>query len=60
MIEHAGEQVKKHLQKKQEALNMFIAKREAFMLSRQQIITEIEEARNIWIKSLEKLPKQEF
>ncbi len=60
MIEHAGEQIKKHLQKKQDALNKFIAQQEAFLLAKQQIITEIEEARNTWIKTLEQLPKQEF
>jgi len=55
-----GNNIKKSLQKRQEGLNKFIDAKYAFLLKREQIIKDIEEARNIWEKTLEQLPKQEF
>ena len=48
------------LLKRQEALYKFKARKEAFLLAKKQIIRDIEEARNIWEKTLEQLPIQEF
>ena len=46
--------------KREEAINRFNARREAFLVAKEQITNEFEEARNIWIKTLEQLPLQEF
>jgi len=48
------------LKKRQEALNRFKAKKEAFLLRREKIRKEIAEARITWEHTLEKLPDQEF
>lgn len=41
-------------------MDKFKARKNAFLLAKEQITKNIEEARNIWIKTLEQLPKQEF
>ena len=48
------------LLKRQEALNRFKARKEAFMVAREQLTKDIKEARELWIKTLEKLPEQVF
>jgi len=48
------------LVKRQNAINKFKASREAFLLKKEQITKDIEEARSIWEKTLDQLPKQEF
>ena len=48
------------LLKRQEALNRFKARKEAFMVAREQLTKDIEEARELWIQTLEKLPEQVF
>lgn len=48
------------LKKRQDAMNRFKAKKEAFLLNREEIRKNIEEARIIWEQTLEKLPEQEF
>ena len=48
------------LQKRQEALNKFTARKEAFLIARAQLKKEIEEARELWKATLEKLPEQPF
>jgi len=50
----------KSLKKRQDAMNRFKAKKEAFLLNREEIRKNIEEARIIWEQTLEKLPEQEF
>ena len=52
--------IKKGLLKRQEALNKFKASQQAFLLTKQQITKEIEEARICWIQTLEQLPNKEF
>jgi hypothetical protein len=59
-MENIGDNIRKSLLKRQEALNRFKAKKEAFWLTREQAIKDIEEARNICKNTLEQLPKQEF
>lgn len=46
--------------KRQEALERFKARKESFLLFREQTQKDIEEAREIWAMTLEQLPKQEF
>ncbi len=41
-------------------MNIFQAKRAAFLVAKAQITLDIEEARAIWIQTLEQLPNQEF
>ena len=60
MIDNAVNNMRKGLLKRQEALNRFKARKEAFLLAKEQITKDIEEARNIWKKTMERLPKQEF
>ena len=55
-----GEIIRRSLLKRQEALKDFHERKEGFLLARKQIISDIEEARATWIKTLEKLPKQAF
>jgi hypothetical protein len=59
-MENIGDNIRKSLLKRQEALNRFKAKKETFLLAKEQTIKDIEEARNIWKNTLEQLPKQEF
>ena len=54
------DKIRKSLVKRQEALSRFKERREAYKLSKEMIIRDIEEARAIWISTLEQLPNQEF
>ena len=55
-----GTKIRNGLIKRQDALNRFKVKKEAFLLDREKIRKEIEEARAIWKETLEQLPDQEF
>ena len=59
-MKNVGENIRKHLQKNLEALHRFEARKTTFMTAREQITREIEEARSIWLETLEQLPHQEF
>ena len=59
-MKNVGESIIKCLQKNQEALHRFQARKAAFLATREQITRDIEEARSIWIETLEQLPRQEF
>ena len=59
MMQAAGN-IKKGLLKRQQALNKFKASQQTFLLTKQQITKEIEEARIIWLQTLEQLPNKEF
>ena len=48
------------LLKREEAINRYNARREAFLAAKEQITGEFEEARKIWLETLEQLPLQEF
>ena len=52
--------LKQSLLKRQEALIKFKARKEAFLLAKEQITRDIEEARIIWRQTLEQLPDQPF
>ena len=60
MMDNTGNNIRKGLLIRQEALSRFKARKEAFLLAKKQITKDIEDARNIWIKTIERLPKQEF
>ncbi len=59
-MKNVGENIIKCLQKNQEALQRFQARKEAFLATRKQTTRDIEEARNIWLETLKQLPGQEF
>ena len=59
-MKNVADSIRKSLSKRQEAMDKFKARKNAFLLAKEQITKDIEEARNIWIKTLEQLPKQEF
>ncbi len=60
MIDNAVNNMRKGLLKRQEAMAKHHARKEEFANKRERIIQYIEEARNIWIKTMEQLPKTEF
>lgn len=60
MIDNAVKNIRKGLLKRQEALVKFHDRKEEFLKAREIIIQDIEEARNIWKKTMEQLPKTEF
>ncbi|NVO02704.1 MAG: hypothetical protein HXX09_08345 [Bacteroidetes bacterium] len=60
MIDTETPVYQKVLLKKLNALAMHKVRKEEFLKTREKIIRDIEEAREIWIKTLEQLPKQEF
>ncbi|HBZ66684.1 MAG TPA: hypothetical protein DEO70_07590 [Bacteroidales bacterium] len=57
---NTGNIVLKSLQKRQEAMLKHVARRDAFLIRKDQLIKDIEEAREIWANTLNQLPKQEF
>lgn len=59
-MSNTGNTIRKSLLKRQEALERFKARKESFLLFREQTKKDIEEAREIWSKTLEQLSKQEF
>ncbi len=52
--------IRKSLLKRLEAMAKHNARKEDFVNARERIIQDIEEARNIWRKTMEQLPKTEF
>jgi enoyl reductase-like protein len=56
----AGDNIRKSILKRQKAIDSFIAQKEAFTATRNQIIKDIEEARTIWINTVDQLPEKEF
>lgn len=59
-MNNAGNNIRKSLLKRQEALNRFKTRKEAFLLAKEQITKDIEEARDIWKNTVDHLPDQEF
>jgi len=59
-MDKTGSTIKKSLLKNQEALNKFKARKETFLVSKEQILKDFEEARSIWKNTMEQVPKQEF
>ena len=59
-MENVGDKIKIALHKRIEAMAKQTFHREEFVKSREMIIQDIEEARNIWIKMMDQLPKHNF
>lgn len=59
-MKNVPDSIRKSLLKRQEAMDRFIARKETFSIVKKQITKDIEEARNIWIQTLEQLPGQGF
>ena len=55
-----GNNIRKSLLKRQEALNRCKARKESFLHAKEQITKDIEEARNTWNHTLEQLPNLPF
>jgi len=55
-----GNKIRNSLVKRQDAFTRFKVKKETFLLDRERIRKDIEEARAIWKETLEQLPDQEF
>jgi len=60
MIDNAVNNMRKGLLKRLDALAKHNARKVEFAKAREMIIKDIEEARNIWEKTMEQLPKTEF
>jgi len=60
MMDNAINNMRKGLLKRLEAMAKHQARKEDFVNKREMIIQDIEEARTIWIKTMEQLPKTEF
>jgi hypothetical protein len=52
--------MQKGLQKQAEALEKYRKQKEAFFITRKQILLDLEDARRIWRKTLEQMPGREF
>jgi hypothetical protein len=54
------ENIRKSLIKRQKAIDNFMAHKQAFTATRNQIIKDIDEARTIWKNTMDQLPEKEF
>lgn len=52
--------IQKSLQKRQEAIIKHVVRKKAFLIRKEQIIKDIEEARLIWKNTMEQLPQSDF
>jgi hypothetical protein len=59
-MKDVSEKMKQSLLKQQEALNRFRARKAAFLLSKEQITKDMEEARELWISTVRQMPDREF
>jgi hypothetical protein len=59
-MKNFSDSIAKCLLKRKEAMERFITKKEAFLLAKAQITKDIEEARIIWMQTMEQLHNQEF
>ena len=59
-MENAVDNIRRGLLKREKALENYLGGKSAFLLDKEKIINEIEEARTIWKDALERLPEQEF
>ena len=59
-MNNTGDTIRRSLLKRQDALNKFKAKNEAFFMTKKQILKEIEEAKTIWERTIEQLPNEKL
>ncbi|MEI6433683.1 MAG: hypothetical protein WCP32_02485 [Bacteroidota bacterium] len=57
---NVADKLRNSLKKRQDALIKYKNLKDAFLLSKEAIIKDIEEARSIWQKTLKQLPKSDF
>jgi len=57
---NAGNGIRLSIVKRQEAIEKFQAKKREFLITRDQIINDINEARTVWQNTLKQLPEQPF
>jgi hypothetical protein len=57
---NAGNSIRNSIIKRREAIEKFQARKREFLIMREQITNDIEEARTIWKTTLEQIPKQPF
>jgi hypothetical protein len=59
-MKHISDNIKTSLLKQQEALARYRARKAEFLVTKEQITREIEEARIIWEKTMEQMPNLPF
>ena len=55
-----GNTIRKSLEKRQEAILKHTRRKEAFLIRKEQMIKDMEEARIIWKNLMDQLPHSEF
>ncbi|MCF8347565.1 MAG: hypothetical protein K9G61_02010 [Bacteroidales bacterium] len=59
-MKDVGVNLKRSLHKRQEALSRYVKRKEEFLLAKEQIMNEIEEAAKTWKTTLEQMSNREF
>ncbi|MEI7501581.1 MAG: hypothetical protein WCK84_14180 [Bacteroidota bacterium] len=59
-MKNAGNSIKHSIVKRQEAIEKFHAKKREFLITKEQITKDINEARTSWQNTLKQIPKQPF
>ncbi|MEI8048330.1 MAG: hypothetical protein WCI92_13180 [Bacteroidota bacterium] len=59
-MKNVPDSIRNSLQKRQEAMDKFTARRTAFLVEKEQIIKDIEDARAIWRSTLAQMPNLPF
>ena len=59
-MNNVGDKLRLSMQKRRNALENFKSKEAEFLIAKERILNDIEEARTIWNETLKKLPKQPF
>lgn len=59
-MKNVGVNIKRSMAKQQEAMVKFQTKKMEFLIAKQQIMKDVEEARQIWMKALEQMPNLPF
>jgi hypothetical protein len=59
-MKNAGNVIKHSIVKRQEAIEKFLVKKREFLITKEQITKDINEARTIWQNTLKQLPEQPF
>lgn len=59
-MNNTGNTIQKSLQKRQDAIIRHVERKKAFLIRKEEMIRDIEEARIIWINTMEQLPQSDF
>jgi hypothetical protein len=60
IMSNAENNIRKSLLKRQEAMQKHVARQEDFLIRKEQMIKDIEQARTYWKNTMGQLPKSEF